>query len=105
LLIAGAGALYQIGPASSIRYPVAANLVKGKLPGIRAFATWRHLVDPVPLNQNREATMIRSSLATALAATLTAARQHYAAVVALTESADPVRVEVAQARAFVEKTR
>jgi hypothetical protein len=33
------------------------------------------------------------------------ARQHYAAVVALTESADPVRVEVAQARAFVEKTR
>jgi hypothetical protein len=33
------------------------------------------------------------------------ARQHYAAVVALTEAADPVRVEVAQARAFVEKTR
>ena len=33
------------------------------------------------------------------------ARQHYAAVVALAESADPVRPEVAQARAFVEKTR
>jgi tetratricopeptide (TPR) repeat protein len=33
------------------------------------------------------------------------ARQHYAAVVALAESAEPVRSEVAQARAFVEKTR
>jgi hypothetical protein len=33
------------------------------------------------------------------------ARQHYAAAVALTEAADPVRGEVAQARAFVAKTR
>src|SRR5499426_4000313 len=33
------------------------------------------------------------------------AKQHYAAAVALAESADPVRPEVAQARAFVEKTR
>jgi tetratricopeptide (TPR) repeat protein len=31
------------------------------------------------------------------------ARQHYAAVVALTETADPVRPEVAEARAFVAK--
>jgi len=33
------------------------------------------------------------------------AGQHYAAAVALAESADPVRPEVAQARAFVEKAR
>ena len=33
------------------------------------------------------------------------ARQHYAAAVTLTETADPVRAEVAQARALVAKTR
>ena len=33
------------------------------------------------------------------------ARQHYAAAVALTESADPVRPEVAAARAFVAQAR
>jgi Tfp pilus assembly protein PilF len=31
------------------------------------------------------------------------AREHYAAAVALTENADPIRPQVAQARAFVEK--
>jgi hypothetical protein len=32
------------------------------------------------------------------------ARAHYAAAVALTQNADPVRPQIAQARAFVEKS-
>lgn len=36
---------------------------------------------------------------------MTAARTHYAAAVALTEEADPVRPDIAAARAFVAKTR
>jgi Flp pilus assembly protein TadD len=32
------------------------------------------------------------------------ARQHYAAAVGLTENADPVRPQIAQARAYIEKS-
>jgi Tfp pilus assembly protein PilF len=40
-----------------------------------------------------------------MAGDLAKARQHYAAAVALTENADPVRPEVAAARAFVAQAR
>jgi Tfp pilus assembly protein PilF len=54
---------------------------------------------------NRLGATIGAAKAAEKAGDTAKARQHYAAAVALAESADPVRAEVAQARAFVEKTR
>jgi Tfp pilus assembly protein PilF len=54
---------------------------------------------------NRLGATIGAAKAAEKAGDTAKARQHYAAAVALAESADPVRTEVAQARAFVEKTR
>ena len=54
---------------------------------------------------NRLGATIGAAKAAAKAGDAAKARQHYAAVVALAESADPVRSDIAAARAFVETTR
>ena len=54
---------------------------------------------------NRLGATIGAAKAAEKAGDLAKARQHYAAVAALTENADPVRPEVAHARAFMARAQ